>query len=316
MASRSETTSRVAELLFFRYAFRMTVHDLIEAATDRLKRARIDHARLEAESLLAFILTKDLAWPLAHPEADVSAADTKRFATLVGCRARRIPFAYLVGRQGFYGRDFLVTFATLIPRPETELLVEGLLAKIPSDRPAIILDIGTGSGAIGLTFAAERPDARVQLYDNSLKALAVARMNARRLKLARRVRAVRIDILRQRLPEPLSRRSWVRAVLPDVIVAANLPYLPFNAWKRTQPEVRAHEPKSALVSGEDGLTHYRALFRTLAKWKRKPRLLGIEAEPDQLRGLAADWSVIAPGGRIEILKDLHGDDRVMIAVTP
>lgn len=281
----------------------MTVRDLIAAAANRLKRARIEEPRLEAESLLASLLKRDLAWLLAHPEAPVSPARTKAYASMVGGRARHVPFAQLVGEKGFYGRIFLVTKDVLIPRPETELLVEAVLRSAAA-KDATVLDVGTGSGAIGLTLAAELPGTKALLYDVSAKALRVARANAKRLKLGRRIRSAKIDVLRQTLPEPKA---------GPVAIAANLPYLPTAQWKGAQPEVRAHEPKLALVSGADGLRHYRALFKGLARWKRKPDLLAIEAEPGQFEELRRLAVALMPSARIEILKDLHGDERVLIA---
>lgn len=279
----------------------MHVRDLTSAAASRLKGARIPEPLLEAESLLSYLLKKDLAWLLAHPEAPVLPTKMKAYATLVACRARHVPFAQLVGEKGFYGRTFVVTKDVLIPRPETELLVEAVLARTKGGET--FLDIGTGSGAIGLTLAAERPNSKAVLYDVSAKALAVAKTNAKKLRLGRRVRLAKIDILKNRFLEPGG----------QVTIVANLPYLPLATWKKAQPEVRAHEPKLALVSGKDGLDHYRALFKQLARWKRSPKLLALEAEPGQFKELARLTAAAMPGATVTILKDLHGDERVLVA---
>lgn len=301
----------------------MTVQDLISAAADRLKRARIPEPRLEAESLLAYMLHRDLTWALAHPEAKIASTKAKEFAGMIVKRAKHVPYAYLLGAKAFFGRSFLVTPATLIPRPETETLIEAVLTFLSSrakrsvaEGSISVLDLGTGSGAIGLTLAAEIPASRVLAIDVSEKALHIAELNAKRLKVGGRVRFKKLDILK-------SNRS-LSGVYPDVrrgrddkrgifIVAANLPYLTEATWKRSQPEVRAHEPKLALVSGDDGLRHYRALFKSLARWKRKPEMIAIEAEPGQFKELRRLADSVLPKARIEILKDLHGDDRVMIA---
>ncbi len=284
----------------------MNIASVISAAADRLRRARIEEPRLEAESLLAHLLDRDLSWILAHPEADVMSTVIKTFAQLVAKRAARVPYAYLTGVKSFYGRDFRVTPATLIPRPETETLVEALLSRIPVTSTATIVDVGTGSGAIGATLAAERAKTKAILYDVSKKALDVAASNISRLKLGRRVRCARLDILHQALPEPKGAS----------VVVANLPYLPDAVWKRSRPEVRTHEPKLALVSGADGLRHYRALFKRLMVWKRRPVMIAIEAEPEQFPELADLTRALLPDARPEILKDLHGDDRVLIAARP
>ena len=282
----------------------MTIRDLVTAAASRLKRARILEPRLEAESLLSHLLKRDLAWLLAHDDTSVPTAFAKTYATMVAKRTRHVPFAQIVGEKGFYGRVFLVTKDVLIPRPETELLVQAVLdSNLRWNDKTVILDIGTGSGAIGLTLAAEHPKAKAILYDVSAKALAVAATNAKRFKLGRRVRLAKLDILKKRLPEQKD----------QTIIVANLPYLPLATWKKAQPEVRAHEPKLALVSGKDGLDHYRALFKNLVRWKRPPLLLALEAEPGQFVELATLTRETMPQAEIEILKDLHGDERVLVA---
>jgi release factor glutamine methyltransferase len=285
----------------------MTVRELAASAADRLKRVRIPDSRREAESLLGHALGKDGAWIVAHPESVVAATKAKAYAAMIARRAGHEPFAYVVGEKWFYGRRFRVTKDVLIPRPETEVLVEATLGsrfRGNDGRGATVLDVGTGSGAIGLTLAAELPKAKIILYDISKKALDVACANARALKLARRVRAAKLDILRQPLPELKSGFT---------VLAANLPYLPIARWKDAAPEVRGHEPRLALVSGTDGLDHYRALFKRLARWKRLPDLLALEAEPGQFAELRRLTLGLMPDARVDILKDLYGDERVLIA---
>jgi len=282
----------------------MTVRELIASAADRLKRARVPEPRREAESLLAHALGRDGVWIVAHAESPVAPADAKAFAAMIARRAAHEPFAYVVGEKWFYGRRFRVTKDVLIPRPETELLVEAILARLPADAVATIVDVGTGSGVIGLTLAVERPKAKTVLCDVSAKALAVARGNVRVMKLGRRARLVRLDVLKRLPPEPKSGFT---------VLAANLPYLPLKTWKKTAPEVRLREPKLALVSGDDGLVHYRALFRKLARWKRPPDLLALEAEPGQFPELRRLTAALMPDAEIEVLKDLYGDERVLVA---
>ena len=282
----------------------MTVRELAAAAADRLKRARIPEPRREAEALLAHAFGKDETWVVGHGEEAVPPAKAKAYAATIARRAAHEPFAYLVGERWFYGRRFRVESGVLIPRPETELLIEAILARVSKDAAAAVVDVGTGSGAIGATLAAGLPRAKAVLYDVSAKALGVARANVRALKLGRRARTSKLDILRQALPEPKT---------GPVILAANLPYLPTAVWKRAAPEVRLREPKTALVSGKDGLDHYRALFKKLARWKRPPDVLALEAEPGQFGELRRLALALMPNADAEILKDLHGDDRVLIA---
>ncbi len=281
----------------------MTVRELAASAADRLKRARIPEPRREAESLLAHALGRDGAWIVGHADDAVPSAEAKAYAAMIARRATHEPFAYVVGERWFYGRKFRVTKDVLIPRPETELLIEAVLAAAPNGSSEI-LDIGTGSGAIGLTLAAELPKAKAVLYDISKRALDVARLNARALKLGRRVRLGRHDILKMTLPEP---KGGFR------ILAANLPYLPLASWAKAAPEVRLREPKLALVSGKDGLDHYRALYKSLARWKRGPELLALEADPGQFAELRRMTAALLPGAGIEVRKDLHGDERILVA---
>ena len=279
----------------------MTIRALVAAATDRLKRARIEGPRREAESLLAHALGKDGSWIVAHAEEAADPEKAKAYAAMIARRAAREPFAYVVGEKWFFGRRFFVSPAVLVPRPETEIMIEAVLKAAPPD--AAVLDVGTGSGAIGLTLAAERPKAKTLLYDVSKRALDVARRNARSLKLGRRVRLAKLDILKGRLPEPKG----------FAVVAANLPYLPVASWKKAWPEVRLHEPKLALVSGADGLDHYRGLFRGLSRWKRPPAVLALEAEPFQMETLRRMALDLMPGATISALKDLYGDERILVA---
>lgn len=281
----------------------MDLRSLIIAAAGRLRRSRIPDPRREAESLLAHVLGRDAAWIVGHADERAAAVDIKAYAAAVVRRARHEPYAYVVGERWFYGRRFRVTKDVLIPRPETELLVEAVLTRAPAGAVTVI-DAGTGSGAIGLTLAAELPKAKALLLDISARALKVARENARTLKLLRRVRLQKADLLKRAPPEPRS---------GPVVLAANLPYLPTATWKAAAPEVRLREPKLALVSGTDGLDHYRALFRHAARWKRAPDLLALEAEPGQFAELERLTRALMPDADIEILTDLHGDERVLIA---
>mgnify|MGYP001578735392 CR=1 FL=1 len=292
----------------------MTVRDLVIAAAARLKRVGIPDASLEAESLLAHALGRDAVWIVGHPEQALDAAAIRTYAAMIARRARREPFAYVIGEKWFYGRRFTVRPGVLVPRPSTEILIEAVLGLVPKSAAATIIDVGAGSGAIGLTLSAERPKARTVLYDVSRKALDVARDNTKRLKLSRRIRLAKLDILRQSLSEPKQAKMRDRAFLPAyVIVVANLPYLPLAQWKDAAPEVRGWEPKLALVSGADGLDHYRALFKQIARWKRAPSVLALEAEPGQFAELSRLASALMPAARIDVVRDFHGDERILIA---
>ncbi|MDX6604602.1 MAG: release factor glutamine methyltransferase [Solirubrobacterales bacterium] len=213
----------------------------ITAATDALRAAGIEDPRLDAELLLAEAVGCDRAALIADREAAVSPAAARAFAEMVRRRLRREPVAYILGRRGFRNLEIAVDRRVLIPRPETELLVEIALEQ----RPASVLDVGTGSGAIALAIADELPGCAVTATDTSAEALAVARANAERLGLGDRVRF---------------QAGSVPAEGGFDLVLANLPYVAESEWRSLQPEVTQWEPREALLAGPDGLDAYRVLF--------------------------------------------------------
>jgi release factor glutamine methyltransferase len=235
---------------------------------------------------------------VAEPGAEVPPAAARQFGEFVRRRLRREPVAYILGRKGFRRLELAVDPRVLVPRPETELLVELALEL----RPVRVLDVGTGSGAIALAVADELPEAEVTATDTSPTALEVARGNAERLGLAERVRFVEGTL-------PNSERGWD-------LVLANLPYVAEREWSSLQPEVTKYEPRSALLAGPDGLDAYRALIPECS-----PRL---SRYAEQMRGALAvevgegQASVVAElmrrGGldEVETRRDLAGIERVVV----
>ncbi|HET8553394.1 MAG TPA: peptide chain release factor N(5)-glutamine methyltransferase [Rhodanobacteraceae bacterium] len=213
-----------------------SVGELLQTATRALPG---DEARSEAELLLGHALGVSRAWLFAHARDGVGEAQQQAYATLIERRAKGEPVAYLTGRRGFWTLDLEVTPATLIPRPETETLVEHALARLPTDMACTVADLGTGSGAIALAVASERPRAQVVATDASSEALAVAHGNAVRLGL-RNVEFLQGDWL-----APLVGRRF------DMIVS-NPPYIEAGDAHLTQGDLR-FEPPAALASGADGL---------------------------------------------------------------
>jgi release factor glutamine methyltransferase len=197
----------------------------------------------EARLLLAHVVRKPAAWLLAHADEPLPAEARKAFQTLAARRAAGEPVAYLLRRREFYGREFSVSPAVLIPRPETELLVEISLEKVGAGTTATILDLGTGSGCIALTLALERPQAHVTAVDASPAALAVAQENARRLGAGERGAGVRFLL-----------SNWFAALQSERfdLIVGNPPYIAAADPHLGQGDLR-HEPSAALASGEDGL---------------------------------------------------------------
>jgi release factor glutamine methyltransferase len=219
--------------------------EALGAAVDALRAAGVEGPRLDAELLLAEATGWDRARLAADPEAEIPPAAVRRFGETVRRRLRREPVAYITGRRGFRHIELAVDPRVLIPRPETELLVELAL----ESRPDRVLDVGTGSGAIALAVASEIPDCSVVATDTSPAALEVARANAERLGLAERV-------------------GFVAGSLPDEgkfdLVLANLPYVGEAEWGGLEPEVTEWEPREALLAGPDGLDAIRATVSALA----------------------------------------------------
>jgi release factor glutamine methyltransferase len=220
--------------------------DALRAAVDAMKAAGVETPRLDAELLLAEATGWQRARLAANPEEEIPPAATRRFAEMVRRRLRREPVAYILGRQGFRQLELAVDPRVLIPRPETELLVELALEL----RPRSVLDVGTGSGAVALAIATELPDCAVSATDTSAPALAVARDNAERLGLA-----ARIEFHQGTLPPSAEGFD---------LVVANLPYVAEGDWRELQREVTEWEPREALLAGPDGLDAVRAAVPVLA----------------------------------------------------
>ncbi len=234
---------------------------------------------------------------VAEPDAEVPAAAARLFGEMVRRRLRREPVAYIVGRKGFRKIELAVDRRVLVPRPETELLVEVALERAP----ATLLDVGTGSGAIALAVAAELPGCEVTATDTSPAALEVARANAERLGLADRVR-----FLAGSVPEGEG----------FDLVLANLPYVAESDWASLQPEVTRWEPREALIAGADGLDAYRALLsgrgcHFLRMAGEMTATLAVEVGEGQAE--AVEKLMRAAGfGAIARRRDLAGIERVVV----
>lgn len=279
----------------------MTLQAAITQAMSRI-------ARRDAETLLIHLLGRDRAWLLAYPQALLTAAELAAFDRLVRRRATHEPMQYLTGHQEFYGLDLQVTPAVLIPRPETELLVEAVLqwAQQQSPSPLRLIDVGTGSGAIALALATHLSTADIFALDLSPEALSVARGNAQRLGLATRIIFLISDLFSALDPDPTAGNQM------DAIVS-NPPYVPQSDAPTMQPEVRDFEPHQALFAGDNGLAIYERLIPEAAARLRPGGLLAMEFGFGQKAYLAA---LLQAWQDVQFLDDLAGIPRVVLATRP
>jgi release factor glutamine methyltransferase len=223
-----------------------SIHDALAASVDALTAAGVEQPRLDAELLLAEASGLDRAGLAADPTGPVSPGAARAFGAMVRRRVRREPLAYILGWKGFRRIELKVDRRVLIPRPETELLVEMSLEL----RPRKVLDVGTGSGAVALAIADELPQAEVSATDTDQQALELAQANAEALELSGRVRF---------LPGTIPEGERFDLVL------ANLPYVSETEWEKLMPEIREWEPKQALVSGPTGLEALEELIAAVAR---------------------------------------------------
>jgi release factor glutamine methyltransferase len=263
----------------------------------------IGSARLDAELLLGEVLGLDRLHLYTSFDRPMSSEELDAYRILVKRRARREPVAYILGRREFYGRTFAVDPRVLIPRPDTEVLVDEVLARLPEDAEGVVIDYGTGSGAIALTLAAERPKLSVLGLDISEDALTAARANADALGLRQRVGFIRSDGLNSLPP---------RFQGQVVALVANPPYIPQEDLEGLMPEVRDHEPQSALFAGPDPLLHYRRIAAEGRDWLGTEGFVSVEVGAGQSEGVCALFEV-SGWADIAVRSDLARHERVVSA---
>lgn len=257
-------------------------------------------ARFEAELLLAHTLGISRASLLARLGDPITPKDAAQFAGMVARRAQREPLAYILGHQEFYGLDFVVDRRVLIPRPETEHVVELALQalKTVSNPEPVVADVGTGCGAIALAIAHRAPHARVIATDISPDALAVAQLNASRLHLADRVEFRCADLLDG-------------ITVPIDILAANLPYIPLERLPHLPREIRDYEPRIATIAGVDGLSVIRRLLAQVEAHMVRRGLIFLEIGEEQGSEARELAKAMLPRAAVQVHQDLEGLDRVL-----
>jgi release factor glutamine methyltransferase len=280
----------------------MTVSEAKITGIKKLKRASGNEAAIDAEILLAHVLKISREELLTHDERRVPAFAWRRFNALIARRIKHEPVAYLTGHKEFFGLKFAINKHVLIPRPETELIVETALNALRATSHALIIDIGTGSGAIAISIAKNAPNATVIATDISKSALKLAEHNAKLNDVDDRIIFEQADLY------PKKVRSQIFGMC---IITANLPYLPTKVWQKAMPDVKKFEPKSALVGGQDGLKYYDELFHQIVERNIKATII-CEIDPSQKRSFPRLAKRHFPKATTEIKNDLAGRPRAVI----
>ncbi len=283
----------------------MTLRQAVCAARDQL--ASVDDLRptatQDAELLLLHTLSLPRSILYAYPGRLLNTLEQTRFSEAIARRLTREPIQHITGVQEFFGLPFAVSPAVLIPRPETELLVESALARLPQTLPLRIADVGTGSGAIAIAIAFHLPHAEVTAIDISAAALALARRNAETNRVAARVHFLEGDLFHALPP----------GTKPFDAVLSNPPYIPDSDRASLHPQVRDFEPANALFAGPDGLSLYERLIPQALQHLAPGGLLALElgaGQRDALANLLHGWNAV------QFLNDLQGIPRVVLARRP
>jgi len=305
----------------------MTINQSLNWAIKELKKAKINSAVLDAEVLFGFSIKKPKEFLFAHPDYKLKTHELKNIKKYIARRKKHEPIAYIIGTKEFYGLNFLVDKNTLIPRPETEMMVENAIkiatTEIQKSRNTEkkarinLIDVGTGSGCIPISILKQSPvKITTTAIDYSAKALKIARKNSAKHK-------VKIKFLKGDLLLPIKK-------LPtgEIVITANLPYISESQYKKLSPEIKKYEPKSALIAGKDGLDYYRELLANLSLFFLTPpnlpfKKMGgerhgnditilLEIDPSQSTKIKETINKIFPDAKVEIQKDLAKRDRLVI----
>jgi release factor glutamine methyltransferase len=282
-----------------------TIEALLAWARQALEQAGVETAARESRWLVAHALGLDNHHLASKAKQPVSGEGWAHAASLVSRRAAHEPLQYILGTQEFCGIEFHVTPAVLIPRPETELLVQESLKAVDLDKDTVLADVGTGSGCVAVTLATMLDRARIFAVDRSPEALAVAKGNAERHAVADRIDWMEGDLL-----SPL--REPAMAGMVDVIVS-NPPYVAEADWSGLQPEVREFEPRSALVGGPKGTEFHERLLRESKEYLRPGGSLVMEIGQGQFPALQRMALEIGGYAPLQVVKDEAGIERVVIA---
>jgi len=296
----------------------MTIQEILQKTYSKYKLSPLD-----AGILLSLAIKRPREYILAHPEKKLTALQTKKFNSFCARRSSGEPVAYITGKKEFFGLEFLVNKNVLIPRPETEMLVEETLKKIQNTKYKIldtIIDVGTGSGNIIISIAKNIPDKikkKINFYaiDISKESSQAAKANAKRYRLNKKIKFIQSDALEYFQPEadpPLAEKNKTK--FENILIVANLPYVSENIYKKNKNNLK-FEPKQALVSENKGLGYYLKFFKQLKEIQGECRMLHVtcfvEISPEQKPEIGRIIKKYWPKAEIAFFKDLAGKWRVV-----
>jgi release factor glutamine methyltransferase len=271
----------------------------LASAVEQLEASDVGSPRLNAETLMMFVLGVNRAYLYAHPERELTNEEEARYDEVVAQRARGVPSQYITGHQEFWGLDFVVSPAVLIPRPETEHLVETVLELAKGVESPRIVDVGTGSGCIALALAHELRTAEVYAVDLSVEALEIARANAARLQLEGRVKFLQSNVL-----------TAVAGVHDFDFVVSNPPYVGLNEADKVQRSVFEHEPRMAVFAGDSGVDIIRPLIEQAHAALKSGGWLAMEIGYS-MRDMVLELFAPAMWDETTVVPDLQGIPRVI-----
>ncbi len=277
----------------------MTIAQALAQATNILKNSSTS-PHLDSEVLLSFTLSKSREYLLTHTDKKLSAHQYKKFTKYINLRKTKLPIAYITEKKEFYGRNFQVNQNVLVPRPDTETIIDFLKNNTQSQKN-IYCDIGTGSGCIAITLNLEISQSQIFASDISKKALKIAKKNSKKHN-------ANINFLKGSLWKPYKKYFKKNKPTKPIIIIANLPYLEKKYIKNDL----LHEPKKALFARKKGLQLYRKLLKQIKQSKIQPQQICLEALPEQMKMLRKFSKKYLPKYSIEIIKDLNNQERYLI----
>lgn len=271
--------------------------------------------RFDLEIIIAYVLKKNREFVLTYPEKILNPNQVLKINKLITRRLRHEPIAYIFKHKEFYGLNFKVTKNTLIPRPETELLIDETQKELEKQSIDTIIDIGTGSGNIIITIAHLYTKKKINYFgiDISHKALGIAKYNAKKNKLLKKINFIHGDMLNWMLRE----KYKLKIKNSKILILANLPYLSQKIYLSTPLDVKKYEPKSALISMTDGLAHYKKLLNQINLLQKYffIKTIILEFSPEQKQALKLLIKSIFPDGKLNFKKDLAGKWRICLIKT-